>query len=313
MPRLTALLIGVVAMAATAAISASPAAARPPGTNGKIVTGSDNLVTHEEQVYTVDPDGTDQQLVANNSEAGQWSPDGTLISLLFQLLNPDDGSIIDLNLPAQYPDLFLPCGVWTPDGTRLACEGFGQTDPNLNGLYTVRSSDGGDLQLVTSAPFGDDCPADYSPNGKRLLISNGAIAVIHSDGSARQQITPPGMFSDFCSGSWSPQGNEIVFSAKVPDFNYHSSIWVVHSDGSGLRQIPVPGPCGGPFSDPTTIGCSYPLWSPDGKKIVFGRRTGNGQLDLYTVNADGSGLFQVTHTPNISEGNGDWGTHPLTP
>lgn len=313
MPRLTALLIGVVAMAATAAISASPAAARPPVTNGKIVTGSDNLVTNEEQVYTVDPDGTDEQLVANNSEAGQWSPDGTLISLFFQLLNPDDGSIIDLNLPAQYPDLFLPCGVWTPDGTRLACEGFGQTDPNLNGLYTIRSSDGGDLQRVTSAPFGDDCPADYSPNGKRLLISNGAIAVIHSDGSGRQQITPPGMFSDFCSGSWSPQGNEIVFSAKVPDFNYHSSIWVVHSDGSGLRQIPVPGPCGGPFSDPTTIGCSNPVWSPDGKKIVFGRRTGNGQRDLYTVNADGSGLFQVTHTPNISEGNGDWGTHPLTP
>jgi len=313
MPRLTALLIGVVAMAATAAISASPAAARPPVTNGKIVTGSDNLVTNEEQVYTVDPDGTDEQLVANNSEAGQWSPDGTLISLFFQLLNPDDGSIIDLNLPAQYPDLFLPCGVWTPDGTRLACEGFGQTDPNLNGVYTIRSSDGGDLQRVTSAPFGDDCPADYSPNGKRLLISNGAIAVIHSDGSGRQQITPPGMFSDFCSGSWSPQGNEIVFSAKVPDFNYHSSIWVVHSDGSGLRQIPVPGPCGGPFSDPTTIGCSNPVWSPDGKKIVFGRRTGNGQRDLYTVNADGSGLFQVTHTPNISEGNGDWGTHPLTP
>jgi Tol biopolymer transport system component len=313
MPRLTALLIGVVAMAATAAISASPAAARPPVTNGKIVTGSDNLVTNEEQVYTVDPDGTDQQLVANNSEAGQWSPDGTLISLFFQLLNPDDGSIMDLNLPAQYPDLFLPCGVWTPDGTRLACEGFGQTDPNLNGVYTIRSSDGGDLQRVTSAPFGDDCPADYSPNGKRLLISNGAIAVIHSDGSGRQQITPPGMFSDFCSGSWSPQGNEIVFSAKVPDFNYHSSIWVVHSDGSGLRQIPVPGPCGGPFSDPTTIGCSNPVWSPDGKKIVFGRRAGTEQRDLYTVNADGSGLFQVTHTPNISEGNGDWGTHPLTP
>jgi Tol biopolymer transport system component len=313
MRRLTALLLGVVAMAATAAISASPAAARPPVTNGKIVTGSDNLVTNEEQVYTVDPDGTDEQLVANNSEAGQWSPDGTLISLFFQLLNPDDGSIIDLNLPAQYPDLFLPCGVWTPDGTRLACEGFGQTDPNLNGLYTIRSSDGGDLQRVTSAPFGDDCPADYSPNGKRLLISNGAIAVIHSDGSGRQQITPPGMFSDFCSGSWSPQGNEIVFSAKVPDFNYHSSIWVVHSDGSGLRQIPVPGPCGGPFGDPTTIGCSNPLWSPDGKKIVFGRRVGIEQRDLYTVNADGSGLFQVTHTPNISEGNGDWGTHPLTP
>jgi Tol biopolymer transport system component len=314
-------LIALVAVAAIAAVTATPAAAKPPGTNGKIVTGSDNLVTGEEQVYTVDPDGTDQQLVYNNSEVGQWSPDGTRIVLLTQLdppqvllFNVDNGSTVYFGLPdTLYPDLALFCTVWSPDGARLACEGFGHTDESLNGVYTLRSSDGSDLQQVTSAPFGDDCPADYSPNGKRLLISNGAIAVIHSDGSGQQQITPPGMFSDFCSGSWSPQGNEIVFSAKVPDFHYHSSIWVVHSDGSGLRQIPVPGPCGGPSSDPTTIGCSYPLWSPDGKKIVFGRRAGNEQRDLYTVNADGSGLFQVTHTPNISEGNGDWGTHPLTP
>jgi Tol biopolymer transport system component len=311
--RLTTLVVAVVAIGAFTGLMAGSAAAKPRGVNGKIVTNSTNLVTDEEQVYTVDPDGTDQQLVANNSETGHWSPDGTLISLFDRLLNPDDGSLIDLNLPAQYPDLFLPCGVWTPDGARLACEGFGQSDPNLNGIYTVRSSDGGDLQRVTSAPFGDDCPADYSPNGKRLLISNGALAVIHSDGNERRQITPPGMSVNFCSGSWSPQGNEIVFSAQVPDFSYHASIWVVHSDGSGLRQIAVPGPCGGPFSDPTAISCLNPVWSPDGKKIAFGRRAGNEPFDLYTVNANGSGLFQVTQTPDIDEDGGDWGTHPLTP
>jgi Tol biopolymer transport system component len=314
-------LVSIVAVALIAVVSATPTAARPGGTNGKIVTNSDNLVTGEEQVYTVDPDGTDEQLVYNNSEVGQWSPDGTRIALVTQLeppqvllFNVDDGSSVYFGLPFdRYPGLALFCTVWSPDGARLACEGFGQSDPSLNGLYTVRSSDGGDLQRVTSAPFGDDCPADYSPNGKRLLISNGAIAVIHSDGNGLQQITPPGMSSDFCSGSWSPQGNEIVFSAKVPDFTYHSSIWVVHSDGSGLRQIPVPGPCGGPFSDPTTIGCSNPVWSPDGKKILFGRGVGREQRDLYTVNADGSGLFQVTSTPTIDEGKADWGTHPLTP
>ena len=92
-----------------------------------------------------------------------------------------------------------------------------------------------------------------------------------------------------------------------------STIWVVHADGSGLRQIPVPG-CGGLFSSPTSIGCFNPDWSPDGKKIVFAPlRRGDGQRDLYTVNADGSGLFQVTHTPDVEEDEADWGTHPLTP
>ena len=88
---------------------------------------------------------------------------------------------------------------------------------------------------------------------------------------------------------------------------------MITSDGSGLQQLPIAGPCGGPFSDPTTFGCFNPVWSPDGQKIAFGRNQDDGQRDLYTVNADGSGLFQVANTPNISEFNGDWGTHPVTP
>lgn len=317
------LIVFALLAAALAAISATSAAARPRGVNGKIVTNSDNLVTGEEQVYTVDPDGTDQQLVSNNSETGQWSPDGTRIALFTdlgeRLFNPDTGSSTDLGLPdTLYPDLALFCGVWSPDGARLACEGFGHTDASLNGVYTLRASDGGDLQRVTSDPNGDDCPGDYSPNGKRLVVtianeSTFGLFTVKLDGSGLRQITSPGMFFNFCGGRWSPQGNEILFSARVPDFNYHSSIWVVHSDGSGLRQLPIAGPCGGLISDPTTIGCFNPVWSPDGKKIAFGRNADDDQRDLYTVNADGSGLFQVTHTPDVSEFNGDWGTHPVTP
>jgi Tol biopolymer transport system component len=316
----------IAVVAVMASVSATPATAKPRGINGKIVTNSENLVTGEEQVYTVDPDATNQQLVYNNSEVGQWSPDGTRIALVTQLgppqvllFNVDDGSSVYFGLPFDlYPDLALFCTVWSPDGARLACEGQGQTDPSLTGVYTLRSSDGGDLQRVTSDPTGDDCPSDYSPNGKRLLITRAndttyEIDTVNLDGSGLTRITPEGMEFNFCNGNWSPQGNQIVFSAHVPNGDYHSSVWVVHSDGTGLRQLPIAGPCGGPFSDPTTFGCFNPVWSPDGRKIVFGRNQDDGQRDLYTVNADGSGLFQVTHTPDISEFNGDWGTHPLTP
>jgi Tol biopolymer transport system component len=306
-------LIAFVLLAgAIAVLTAIPAAAKPGATNGKIVVNVDNSVTGQEQVYTVDPDGTNMQLLANDTEAGQWSPNGTKIPLFSGYLDFDTGAFTDLHLPdGLYPGMFLFCGVWSPNGTRLACEGFGE-EPSLNGIYTIRSSDGGDLQRVTVAES-DDCPADYSPNGRRLLVSNGAISVVQTNGNGLQQITPAGMFVDFCNGSWSPQGNEIVFSAKVPETD-RSTIWVVHSDGSGLRKIPVPG-CGGPRSDPTSIGCQKPVWSPDGRKLMFERHflIPNDHFDLYTVNADGSGLFQVTNTPNLDEGGGDWGTHPLTP
>jgi Tol biopolymer transport system component len=308
------LIVFVLLVAAVGAVIAIPGAAKPRGTNGKIVFNADNSVTGQEQVYTVDPDGSNMQLLANDAEAGQWSPEGTRIAIFGGFLNFDTGSYTDLGLPdARYPDLFLFCGVWSPDGARLACEGFGQTDPNLNGVYSIRSSDGGDLQRITSTSD-DDCPGDYSPNGKRLVVSHGTLVVVKSDGSGLRQITPPELFFDSCSGSWSPQGNEIVFSAHVPDFNYRSTIWVVHSDGTGLREIPVPG-CGGLRSDPTSIGCQQPRWSPDGQKIVFGRHllTPDDHFDLYTVNADGSGLFPVTNTPDINEFSGDWGTHAVTP
>ena len=100
------LVVLAVLAATVAAVVATPAAAKPRGTNGKIVTNSDNLGTGEEQVYTVDPDGTDQQLVFNNSEVGQWSPDGTRIALVTQLgppqvllFNVDDGSFVYFGLP----------------------------------------------------------------------------------------------------------------------------------------------------------------------------------------------------------------------
>ena len=321
------LLVLAVLATTVAAVVATPAAAKPRGTNGKIVTNSDNLLTGEEQVYTVDPDRTDQQLVLNNSEVGQWSPDGRRVVLFLQpsgqqlLFDVDTGESTDLGFPDKhYPGLLLFCGVWSPNGARLACEGQSETDPNRNGVYTVRASDGGDLRQVTSEPTGDDAPGDYAPNGKLLLITklsfdpfNYGLYTVRVDGTGLRRILPDGMDFRFGSGSWSPQGNEIVFSSRFPNGDYHSSIWVVHSDGTGLRQLPVAGPCGGLIADPTTIGCFNPNWSPDGKKIVFGRNADDDQRDLYTVNADGSGLFQVTHTPDISEFGGDWGTHPVTP
>ncbi len=125
--------------AGLAAILAIPATAKPRGINGKIVFNADNSVTGQEQVYTVDPDGTDLELLANDTEAGQWSPNGTEILISGGILNFDSGAFTDLSLGTLYPDLFVGCGAWSTDATRLACEVLDFTGPNgdRTGAYTV--------------------------------------------------------------------------------------------------------------------------------------------------------------------------------
>ena len=332
MRKLTAF---AVVAAAAAAFIAIPAAANPRGAEGRIAYSRENPALGDEWVYTANPDGTHEQLLSTTpGEGPEWSPDGTLVkfnphvdpdgSVAAVIVNPDTGARHDLTNPdpARFNGVF--CGPWSPDGVQLACDAQSRDiDPTLNGIYTIRSSDGGGLQRITANPYGEDDPTDYAPNGKRLVFLRAnfsdpnnivfGLFTVKLDGSDIRQLTPPGMELNFEPARWSPQGNEIVFSAHTPDGSYRSSLWVVHSDGTGLHQLPVQG-CGGSFSDPSSIGCVHPDWSPDGQKIIFTRfSAATGDRDVYTVNADGGGLTQITDTPTASEGLPNWGTHPLLP
>jgi TolB protein len=317
----------VLLIAAVAAIIAIPASANRGGSNGRIAFTRFDPARGDDFVYTANPNGSqERQLLTTGAEGPRWSPDGTRVvvgphdvdKVSARIVNPDDGSYRDV--PNPNPDLFfLPCnGPWSPDGQRLTCTAFGNTDESVNGIYTLRSSDGGGLERITSDPGGEDCAGDYSPDGKRLVFLRAndttfALLTVKVDGSDLRQITPVGseeFFINFECGNWSPQGNNILFSAHAPS-DHRSTVWLVHSDGTGLREIPIPG-CGGPISDPTSIGCFGASWSPDGRKIVFVRRSA-GQNDVYTVNADGTAPSVVSGTPLDEGGPPDWGTHPLLP
>jgi Tol biopolymer transport system component len=134
-----------------------------------------------------------------------------------------------------------------------------------------------------------------------------AIYTVKTDGTSLREIAPSSLNLNFDPGRWSPKKNEIAFSAHVPATN-RGSIWVVHADGTGLRQLPIDS-CGGASADPTTVGCFSPAWSPNGRKIVFGRLAG-GQRDVYTAGVDGSNVRPGAGGP-LDEESPDWGPHPL--
>jgi Tol biopolymer transport system component len=305
-------------------LASAPAGARTLGPNGRIAffrtSGDDQRPS---LAYTMNPDGSDQRLLfPAEAEHPHWSPDGTEIAMEVDsipnnaavIVNPDTGAYRVMT--KADPTLDLGCFLWSPDGTRLACASVNEDDPRGTGVYTIRSSDGGGLTKVTS-PGG--IPGDYSPDGKRLTFvgpdANGdlRIFVVRLNGSGRMPLTPASMSADMNEedgGSWSPSGNQIVFSARPnPDSRY--ALWEVNPDGSGLHRLPIAG-CGGAFADPTSIGCIYPSWSPDGTRIAFTRISSKThQKNIWVVNPDGTGLSQVTRT-GFQDFAPDWGTHPLS-
>ncbi len=332
MKRLIALAtVAGVAVLGLVAVT-GPAQGKVPGPNGQIAFQRFDPSTRAFSVYRVNPDGSQLQLVFDHSADGpHWSPDGTEVSffccddgMIAHIFNVDTGVFREIAPLANPPDLH--CGLWTSDGNRLACLSSDGVDPRT-GIWTISSTDGSNPVQITSNPAGEDDPGDFSPDGKSLVFlhidqidqfgnqSGLSIDVVRTNGTGLRQITPSGMAVSgeglFGSGapiSWSPTGGPILFAAQA-DSTHGLSIWGVNPNGTGLHQLPIPG-CGGLFSNPRSIACFDPVWSPDGKKIAFARRSPSGQ-NIYTVDPDGSGLFQVTKGGFFSDGQPDWGPHPL--
>ena len=329
MKRLVTIAVSSAAMILGLSAAQPPLQAKAPQPNGQIVFQryDPTICKGCTSTYTVDPDGTHQQLLLRSSGTPYWSPDGTEISVLADcnfggpcsatLIDPDTRAVRTLpNLdPALYNE-FFSCNRWSPDGTLLACDVVSDT-PGYTGLYTIRSSDGGGLTKLISCA--DECGAlDWSPDGKWFLVGGPdpdgltVLFVVRVNGTGLRQVSPSGTRVDLENGaaSWSPSGDQILFGGNT-DPDHRRSIFVVNADGSGFHKVPIPG-CGGAFSDPQSISCFEPGWSPDGTKVVFARSSVMfGTTAIYTANADGSGFSQITHPTNLGVGSPDWGTHPL--
>jgi len=256
--------------------------------------------------FTSNTDGTDEKaLLPSVAEAPRWSPDGHHLSvvvqsakhqLFFGLVNRDGSNYVHFASPD--PTLGLGCSSWSPDASRLACEGFDNSNPARNGIYTVRASDGGGLTRLTTSPGGGgDVVGDYSPDGRQIVFVRGnpvddehnTLMVVNADGSDPRVLTDRIVR---LGSRWSPDGKMILTESG-------GSLLLVPA--SGGQPIPIRGLDAGSAVKATRGG-----WSPDGAWIVFSRVTSTGE-DIWVMRKDGTDLHQITNTPGVDEEGGEWG------
>jgi Tol biopolymer transport system component len=287
-----------------AASSTAPTSPVPSPSKGHIVWGywddEDNL-----HMSTANADGTNiQPLLPRLGWVGapNWSPNGQRLALyvggsgLAEADQPDDvlvtGGLVNADGTGFHafdsPDqtLNLACSEWSPDGDRLACEGFDDSDPSRDGLYTVRATDGGDLRSVTRGHRVGMC--GYSPDGSRFayLQDYRHLTVVNVDGAGERRLSDS-TFEGGCD--WAPDGRSIIAGAD-------GALIAVGLDGTET-QIPVSG---------DTVYSYSPAFSPDGSSIIFMANTEGEPHDIYTMRLDGSAPVLITDTPQ-EEDFADWG------
>jgi hypothetical protein len=267
------------------------------------------------RLFLVNPDGTDELALpwSVDVECATWFPDGSKILIagtdypgapLRPATINRDGSGSTVLDGAKNPNLNLGCGDVSPDGTRLVLEGFSTNDQDhsVDGDYSVRASDGGDLVRLTRPHCGGE-PA-YLPDG-RIAVGcartgapeMSARFILNADGSGLHRITPwqpsgvPGGGEGRALES-SPDGRWLVF----PQFD--GTLGLVHPDGTRFHTIPIEQPRGSV--------AGWPQWSPDGTMIVF-ELASQGETHIYTVRPDGSELTAIVNTPGVDEKNPAWG------
>jgi Tol biopolymer transport system component len=285
-------------------VSLPPTPTPAPGL-GRIVFAQFQGLADHNNVYSMNPDGSDLRLLLSGKHAiPRWSPDGTKVAVTTSsfhstefetIVNADGSGAHDLTRVDS--SLALSCTAWSPGGDLLACEGWNPERAGREGIYTVNAADGSNLTRITTPSGGiHDVPGDFSPDGTQIVFVRatytpvllGQLWMANVDGTNARKIT------DTLTGyrvSWSPDGRWIAGSAN-------GALLVFDLNDLTLEPRKIVIPKGSAFD---------PRWSRDGTKLVFSFvRNGVSASDIWSVNADGSHAIRLTTDPRTDQF-ADWG------
>jgi len=267
---------------ATPTITATPNVV----TQGLIAFGS-NRANNKYQIFVAKADGTSPKNLSNRPQADEdypaWSPDGTKIAFVsnrdgnneIYVMNSDGTN--PTRLTSDPTDDINPS--WSPDGTRIVFQSKrngGQWD-----IFTMNSN-GSDVTNITLLAGADTDPSWGASN--RIVFSSSRsgtrqVYTMNPDGSGLTgPVTTAG--ENFLP-KWNSVGNRIVF---VSTRDGNNEIYTMRQGGEEQTRLTN-----------NTFNEWDPAYAPDSSKIVYSTdRWGETNLELYTMNIDGSNQERIT-------------------
>ncbi len=235
-----------------------------------------------------------------------WSPDGK--SVLYEKVSfkprPQDKPLYswDKDWEYRFTDVFP---VLARDGTLAITE-----KQNGNSSIVILRPDGSDRRvvfdtdgkgldpmLVKRGLAGAFQPA-WSPDAQWIAFGVGAwfqervhgkavVMRTRRDGTGLEALTDGSVHSGF--PSYSADGQQIVFR-----------VW--GAEDKGLRIINLADKSVRVLTNESD---NLPFWSPDGRRIVFTRKTSATNFDIFTIRPDGSDLQRLTDS-GANDGHAVW-------
>lgn len=258
--------------------------------------------TGSKEIWAMDYDGENQHPVThlgNISMAPRISPDNSRVA--FETVGPKGWSArmfsLDLGRLVRFPagsgGTLNMNPAWSSDGNEIA---FSSARSGESEIW-IAAADGGSLHRITALPGPNVQPCWNPKTNAQIAFVSGRtgepqIYVMNSDGSQPQRMTDGGYA---VSPSWSPNGLLLAFAWNrkygpgapggndIYVFEIATMRWLQITHGEGDND--------------------YPSWAPDGRHIVFQRKSGK-RTQIWSMLADGTHQQQLTRAGDNSEP--DW-------
>jgi TolB protein len=258
------------------------------------------------------------------------SPDGSKIAFLsnrdgqddLYVMRADGTNVIRLTQTAESES----APYWSADSRQIRYAVSGSGSSRIDSIDV----DGRNRKTIGTVP---GRMVGLSRDGTRVFVAQGTwtevkLLLTDLDGSNPKQLTDGS--SVIWSPKWSPDGKTIAFTGR--DASHIQHIYLMDADGSNRRQLthiesaegegqcPMWSPDGKRLAIQTSrkdhmgfvwivdypSGTAHklatheaifedelPVWFPDGKRLAF-QSNRSGRMELWTMNADGTHLRQLT-------------------